>query len=98
MCASAIDRNALNGLFDNQQKLDNLFDSIFEDDNFFISGTSSSVSVPSSSRYEVSYSQVQPSSRLHTSLLAIKQQCPYFFVLPVVLEIAVIYVVVTNFL
>ena len=98
MSASAIDRNALNGLFDNQQKLDDLFDSIFDDDNYFISSTSSSASVPSYSVNEVSYAQSQQSRRFQESLLLVKQHNPYFFVLPVVLEIAVIYFVVTNFL
>jgi hypothetical protein len=44
MYAATIDRHALNGLFDNQKKLDDLFDSIFDDDNYFISSTSSSQS------------------------------------------------------
>ncbi|MEY4717685.1 MAG: hypothetical protein RL563_303 [Pseudomonadota bacterium] len=98
MCASAIDRNALNGLFDNQQKLDDLFDSIFDDDNYFISSVSSSVSTTSNSACDFSYAQPYQSRRLQESLLAVKQHNPYFFVLPVVLEITVIYFVVSNFL
>ena len=50
-----------------------------------------------SSVNEVSYAQSQQARRFQESLLVVKQQCPHFFVLPVVLEIAVIYFVVTNF-
>lgn len=97
MSAVAIDSNALNGLFDNQRKLDDLFDSIFDDDNYFISSVSSSQSenpyTVSSARRSITPKQ----SPIRESLLTIKEQCPYFFVLPIVLEIAAIYLVVANF-
>jgi len=97
MSAVAIDRNALNGLFDNQRKLDDLFDSIFDDDNYFINSVSSSPTenfyVASSATRSITAEQ----SRVRESVLTIKEQCPYFFVLPIVLEIAAIYLVVANF-
>ncbi|AMK76886.1 MULTISPECIES: hypothetical protein [Methylomonas] len=34
-----LDGTALNGLFENQKKLDDLFDAIFDGDNFFISSS-----------------------------------------------------------
>lgn len=99
MYSAAIDRNALSGLFDNQKKLDDLFDSIFDDDNYFIS--SSSPSSQSESNYSASCanrSMQSSQSKVTESLLAIKNQHPYFFVLPIVLEITAIYFVVSNFL
>lgn len=98
MSATIIDRNALNGLFDNQRKLDDLFDSIFDDDNYFISSVSPS---PSGNRCTVSSADgsfTSKQGKVKESLLSIKEQCPYFFMLPIVLEIAVIYFVVTNVL
>ncbi|WKJ90264.1 hypothetical protein QZJ86_19995 [Methylomonas montana] len=97
MSAAAIDRNALNGLFDNQRKLDDLFDSIFDDDNYFINSVSSS---PTENFYVASSatrSITAKKSRVRESVLTIKEQCPYFFVLPIVLEIAAIYLVAANF-
>lgn len=98
MSATIIDRNALNGLFDNQRKLDDLFDSIFDDDNYFISSASPS---PAGNRCAVSSAEASfasKQSKVKESLLTVKEQCPYFFMLPIVLEIAVIYFVVTNVL
>ncbi len=97
MSAAVIDSNVLNSLFDNQKKLDDLFDSIFDDDNYFISSASSSqpknLYLASSATRSFTHKQ----SRVRESLLTIKEQCPYFFVLPVVLEILAIYFVVANF-
>lgn len=97
MSTVAIESNMLNGLFDNQKKLDELFDSIFDDDNYFISTTSSSSQSESRhSAYEVE-SQYSVSSSVKKSPLAIKQN-PLSYVLPIVLEIAAIYLIVTNLL
>lgn len=98
MYTAAIDRNALNGLFDNQKKLDDLFDSIFDDDNYFIGSVSSSQSENLYPASGIGRSFTPKQSRMKESLLTIKEQCPYFFVLPIVLEIAAIYFVVTNLL
>lgn len=98
MSAAVIDSNVLNSLFENQNKLDDLFDSIFDDDNYFISSVSSSQSenlyVASSPTRSITPKQ----SRVRETLLTIKEQSPYFFMLPIVLEIAAIYFVVTNLL
>jgi hypothetical protein len=98
MSAVAIDRNALNSLFENQNKLDDLFDSIFDDDNYFISSVSSSQSESHYSAYHSDRSITPKQSPIRESLLAIKEQCPHFFMLPIVLEIAAIYFVVSNLL
>lgn len=100
MYATAIDRSALNGLFENQKKLDDLFDSIFDDDNYFISSVSPSQSERQSkhSAYSPSRNVTPKQSRITDSLLEIKERHPYVFILPIVLEIAAIYCVVVNFL
>lgn len=95
MYAATIDRHALNGLFDNQKKLDDLFDSIFDDDNYFISSASSSQSY---SAPKVTRSFTPKPSPVRDSLLRVKEQTPYFFMLPIVLEIAAIYFVVGQLL
>ena len=95
MYAATIDRNALNGLFDNQKKLDDLFDSIFDDDNYFISSTitSQSYTVPNTTR-----TYTPKPSPVRDSLLRVKEYSPYFFMLPIVLKIAAIYFVVAYLL
>lgn len=98
MYTATIDRHALNGLFDNQKKLDDLFDSIFDDDNYFISS-----SAPAASSTHSSYAAYNRDSRFEPrqggmveSLAMIKSQCPYFYLLPIVLEITAIYFIVAN--
>ena len=95
MSTVAIESNMLNGLFDNQKKLDELFDSIFDDDNYFISSSSTSSSSQSGSRH--SAYEVESQYSVKKSPLAIKQN-PISYVLPIVLEIAAIYWIVTNLL
>jgi len=98
MGAAVIDKNTLNSLFENQEKLDDLFDSIFDDGNYFISSESSSHSLmPCPVKDEV-YSFTPTRSRPGASLPTTKRQSPYFFVLPVALELAIIYFVVTHWL
>ena len=48
MTTAAIDLNALNDLFENQNKLDDVFNSIFDDDSFVSSSLSSSDHSPES--------------------------------------------------
>jgi len=81
MYVTAIDKNALNGLFDNQKKLDDLFDSIFDEENFLFTSSSGA-------------------NTKHSAIAEplLKAQNPYLFMFPIVLEIAAIYLVVSNFL
>jgi len=96
MSTVAMNREILNGLFDNQQKLDELFDSIFDDDNFLInSSPASSQSVSHSPAIEVEKQFSSGGGNVKALFLAIKHN-PYFYVLPIVLEIAVIYTVLIN--
>ena len=95
----AIDRNTLNDLFDNQKKMDELFDSIFDDDNYFINSSSSSSQAGSRrSTLDVESQSSYGGDSVKEPLLAIRKHNPYYFVLPIVLEIAAIYLIVTNLL
>jgi len=98
MNAITLDRNALNGLFENQKKLDDLFDSIFDDDNFFIS----SAPAPAQSAIRYPESKVEhpleyERSKVIESLYTIKHH-PLSFVLPIALELTVFYWVITHLL
>jgi hypothetical protein len=94
MNTAAIDTNTLNSLFDNQKKLDEIFDSIFDDNNFFINTTSPQTESRYSS-YDVSSPVSYSGSNVRDPLFSIKQN-PLYCVLPIALEIAVIYLLVTN--
>jgi hypothetical protein len=96
MSRVAMNSEILNGLFDNQKKLDELFNSIFDDNNFLINCSSSSTqSVFVSPAYEAEKHFLSSGGNVKELLLAIKHN-PYFYVLPIVLEMAVIYLVVIN--
>ena len=94
----AIDSNVLDGLFDNQKKLDDLFDSIFDDDNYYINSSSSSSDAGSRNSASDTGNQFSVSgSNVKKSPLTIKHN-PFSYILPIVLEIAAIYLIVTNLL
>ncbi len=94
----AIDSNTLNSLFDNQKKVDAMFDSIFDDNSYFIDISSPSYQAGSrESAFSVENRISYGNTDVKESLLAIKRN-PLFYALPIVLEIAVIYLVVTNLL
>ena len=98
MNAITLDRNALNGLFENQKKLDDLFDSIFDDDNFFISSSPVSVqTVTSRPELKIEHPPTYDRSKIIESLDKIKHH-PLFFVLPITLELTVFYWVMTHLL
>ena len=98
MSATTIDPLVLNSLFDNQKRLDDVFNSIFDDDTCFVSSVYSSPSESHGSTYYTSRSFAPKPSPVRNSLLTIREQHPYIFLLPILLEIAAIYLVVTNFL
>lgn len=93
MSVAAIDTKVLNSLFDNQKRLDDVFDSIFDDENYFISSVYSSPSRSDCSAVSASRSFAPQ----RESLLTLREQYPHAYLLPVVLEIAAIYWVVANF-
>ena len=94
----AIDTNTINSLFDNQKKVDELFDSIFDDDNFFISSSYSSKTESRRSTSNVESRMSYGSDGPKDSVLAIRTHNPYYFILPILLEIAVIYYAATSLL
>ncbi|MGR8932082.1 MAG: hypothetical protein ACU836_15735 [Gammaproteobacteria bacterium] len=97
MNAVTIDTNTINSLFDNQKRVDELFDSIFDDDSFFISGSSYSSQTESRrSSSEVERQLYYRGESAKESALAINKLGRYYFVLPVILEIAAIYLLATN--
>ena len=91
MGSAVIDKNTLNSLFQNQERLDDLFDSIFDDGDYFISSESSSVIACPVKDEVYSFNPTRNTARA-------KGQSPYFFVIPVALELAMIYFVVTHWL
>ena len=92
-----IDRNTLNSLFENQKRLDDLFDTIFDDENYFISSSSYSSSSESSQPSRTAEKRHSHAGKVKESILAIQRNRLYY-VLPIVLEVAIIYLVVANFL
>lgn len=102
MNTATIDSDALNSLFDNQKRLDDIFNSVFDDDLMLdspissheYSQTSSSGSSKRSThdrQYDEGYSYNTGASDFIQSKRSIA-----YFVLPVI-EIAVIYYAVVNF-
>ncbi|MGY6276505.1 hypothetical protein [Methylomonas sp. MgM2] len=93
----AIDNKMLNDLFSNQKKVDELFDSIFDDDSYFIN---SAASLSQASRYEPEAESqfLKGENGVRESVLMIRKHNPYYLILPVILEITAIYMIVTNLL
>ncbi|BCG62378.1 MAG: hypothetical protein methR_P0019 [Methyloprofundus sp.] len=88
MTTAAIDVDLLNELFDNQKKLDDVFNSMFDDDSF-LSSPASTYSAKSSSRQAKQYDE-DFSLSTQNSLGANKTNNITHVVLPVALEIAII--------
>jgi len=89
---TAIDVNALDSLFDNQKKLDDIFNSIFDDDL----DSAISINIPSSTSYEQKssldiYATDDYSFSTGNEMLIQKKQSIPYFIIPVVLEIAALY-------
>jgi hypothetical protein len=93
----AIDSHALNNLFDNQKKLDELFDSIFDDNSFFINSAPPSQTVSRKLTVDIERQISYGSGNNKESLLGIKHNT-LFYALPIVLEIAVFYLALTHLL
>mgnify|MGYP000565371958 CR=1 FL=1 len=91
MITAAIDTNILNDLLDNQKKLDDVFDSIFDEDPFLDSS-------PTSAEYAVfddnEYASFNDSDKADVR----SKQSIVTFILSVVLEIAVLYYGITFLL
>lgn len=99
MGAISIDSHTLNNLFDNQKKLDELFDSIFDDGNIFFIDSSSPQIVISQSKVDIGsqYSCESDNTKRLGLLLALNRNT-LFYALPVALEIAIFYLVLSYLL
>jgi len=85
---TAIDTNTLNGLLDNQKKLDDVFNSIFGEVPFLDSS-------PTSAEYAV-FDDNEYESFIYSDKVNIQsKQRLVTFILPVVIEIAVLYYGIT---
>jgi len=98
MSATAIDPMVLNSLFDNQKKLDDVFNSIFDDDDCIIGSVYTAPSDDCGSAYVASPALAPKPGWAKGALLSTGEQYPYFYLLPLALEIAAIYWVVANVL
>jgi len=90
MNTAAIDTNILNDLFDNQKKLDDVFDSIFDEDPFLDSFPSSA----SQNSYAVDNDYAYFNANVNVNEKTDNQtstQSSLQLIMPVVLEIAVLY-------
>ena len=98
MSTIAIDRNTLNELFDNQKKMDDLFDTVFDDDNFFIHSSSSIFESESHNDiFEDEGKLFSVEENDDESVLATTKHNSFYFLFPVMLEIAAIYYVFKTF-
>jgi len=93
MTTASIDIDTLDKLFDNQQKLDDIFDSIFDDDSFSSFVISDEPVIETSSSKELYSEKALLSSHGETQ----NKRNIVHLILPVVIEIAVIYYAMVNF-
>jgi len=103
MTTATIDLDILNDLFDNQQKLDDVFSSIFDDDPFLSSSTSvkgkSSGSTSSSWEDDKDFFSYDDDYSFDDDgiVCAQKNRNIAYIIMPVVLEIAVFYYSIMYF-
>lgn len=97
MSTAAIDTHVLNSLFDNQQRLEDVFNSIFDDDSYFIGSDYSTAAGTASSADAPSRSCPSKPNRVSDSWQTFNKRYHRFYLLPVVLEIAAIYWIVAHF-
>jgi len=95
MTTSVIDINTLNDLFDNQQKLDDVFDSMFDEDPFLDSSPSSASQNSYTVDNDYAYFNANVNDKTGTQSTT---QSSLQLIMPVVLEIAVLYYGLTYLL
>ncbi len=100
MTTAALDLDALNNLLDNQKKLDDVFSSIFDDDNFLSS------SIFDEKEFEDNDQEYSQDLYTNEDLSFNTEDKDFFhnkrsltnFLIPVVLEVGVIYYCLINFI
>lgn len=101
MNTTAIDASALNSLFDKQKKLDDIFSSMFEEDefNFINNSVSNNDQVIESSSWDDDKSPYNEDLSINSrnDTLEQKKQSIIHIVLPLVLEITAIYYALSYF-
>ena len=100
MTTAAIDLDALNELFENQNKIDDVFSSIFDEDFFLSSSKSSNDHALGSSGQNGSQdlnSNEDLSFNAEDKIFVQKKRSVTNFVMPVVVEIVVVYYCIMYF-
>lgn len=101
MNSTTIDASALNSLFDKQKKLDDIFSSMFEEDefNFINNSVSNNDQVIESSSWDDDKSPYNEDLSINSrnDTLEQKKQSITHIVLPLVLEITAIYYALSYF-
>lgn len=101
MNSTTIDASALNSLFDKQKKLDDIFSSMFEEDefNFINNSVSNNDQVIESSSWDDDKSPYNEDLSINSrnDTLEQKKQSIIHIALPLVLEIAAIYYAISYF-
>ncbi|BCG63140.1 MAG: hypothetical protein methR_P0831 [Methyloprofundus sp.] len=92
MTTAAIDIDTLNELLDNQQKLDDIFSTAFDDDDFLTCSMASTKHGSGESSLAV-----QQGKRAGATILVQESKSKVYLVMPVLLEIATIYYCIVNF-
>jgi len=93
MTVSTIDLNALNELLDNQKKLDAIFNSAFDDDSFL----DSAMSINNQGYSKSSHKNSMRAGHTEADVLVQKSRSAAHIIMPVLLEIAVIYYCIMTF-
>ena len=96
MTAAAIDLDTLNILFDNQKKLDDIFDSMFDED-FLINSSTSFNDKAVDNAQKKNHCSEELSFNSDDELFVKKRRSVISLVTPVVMEIALIYYAIMLF-
>ena len=100
MTTAAIDIDVLDELFENQKKLDDVLNSFFDDDSFLSSSTSfdDNVSGTSAQKGNLNFQSGEDFSLdSDDTILDQKSRSIFYFIVPLIMEIAAIYYGVTYF-
>ncbi len=97
MTAATIDLDTLNNLFDNQKKLDDIFDLMFDEDLLINSSTSFNDKALGNAQEVGHYSEELSFNPEEDDFFVQKKRSAIGFVMPVVMEIAAMYYIIMLF-
>jgi len=97
--AAAIDLDMLNELFENQKRLDDMFSSIFDDEDPFLTSTKSNSQETTEDRYQKIRSKENLLLNANTKGGFFTQKNRYIthFIMPLLIEIIIIYYSIMYF-